>query len=157
MARLLSMMREGEGATTSFPRHVLICDSCPGYFHWQRVHAALAQALPRWTSPFIHLGIAINWLLFAPLGYEPPPDLQARELNGKELAGVQTRRLYLYGTGDDMVDWRDVEDHAARAEEVGVDVRREVFPGSRHVAHVRVDGERYWRAVEETWEGEGRG
>lgn len=31
--------------------------------------------------------------------------------------------------------------------------RLERFEGGRHVAHVRVDGERYWRVVGESWEG----
>lgn len=161
MTRLLAMLRgdSNDDSDTAppeapFPRHVMVCDSCPGYFHWQRFHRAISQALPAWTSPLVHLGIAISWLLSAPLGREPPPNVQARGLNAKPLAAVQARRLYLYGTGDDMVHWGDVEDHAARAAAAGVEVAREVFEGGKHVAHVRVDAERYWRAVKEVWEGD---
>ena len=64
----------------------------------------------------------------------------------------------MYGTGDEAVDWRDVEKHAAEARMIlgdeGGKVRLERFEGGRHVAHVRVDAERYWRVVKEAWEGQ---
>jgi hypothetical protein len=154
MTLLLAMLREDKHEHV-FPRHVMICDSCPGYFHWQRIHRAVAHGLPSWVSPLIHLGIAINWFIGGfLLRRDPPLDRQARGLNDKTLTALQTRRLYLYGTGDEMVDWRDVEDHATRAADTGIDVRKEVFPGCKHVSHARADGERYWRLVKEAWDGE---
>lgn len=147
MTKLMSMM------STPFPKHVMVLDSCPGYFHWQRSHAAFMQTAPFWMSPFIHCFMAINWLLLAPFGREPPPDENAKALNGPALLSVQARRTYLYGTADEMVDWKDVEDHADKAAATGLEVRREVFEGGKHVAHVRVDAGRYWRMVKETWEG----
>ena len=155
MTLLLAMLREDRKHGHVFPRHVMICDSCPGYFHWQRIHRAVSHGLPSWVSPLIHLGLAINWFIGGfLLRRDPPPDRQARGLNDKTLAALQTRRLYLYGTGDDMVDWRDVEDHATRAADAGIDVRREMFPGGKHVSHARADGERYWRLVEQAWDGD---
>jgi len=68
--------------------------------------------------------------------------------------GGEVRRTYIYSEADALVDWRDVESHAAAAVENGFrDVRLEKFEGSMHVAHARADEGRYWRVVRETWEG----
>jgi len=68
----------------------------------------------------------------------------------------EVRRTYIYSEADALVDWRDVESHAAAAVEKGLpsaNVRLEKFEGSMHVAHARADEGRYWRVVRETWEG----
>lgn len=65
----------------------------------------------------------------------------------------ETRRCYIYSEEDELVDWRDVEDHARDAEEKGFVVRREKVVGSGHCAHARGEGgKRYWETVRETWE-----
>lgn len=152
MVRLKEML-EAE-TTVSFPRHVMILDSCPGYFNWSRTHLALAQSLPWWTSPLIHLFLGIQWLTFAPLGYDPLPDANAKAVNDTALLELEPRRTYLFGTGDEMVHWRDVEHHADEAaKKSSTLVRRESFEGGRHCAHVRVDFDRYWKTVKETWVG----
>lgn len=169
-ARLLVHIFSNGGVTTSVhlwhllnynvPRHISIFDSCPGYHTWKRTHHALALPLPRIFSPLVHIVLAIIWLLRAPGGHLPPQDINAAKLNSKARLSGEVRRTYLYGTGDEAVDWRDVERHAAEArtvlgDEGGRRVRLERFEGGRHVAHVRVDGERYWRVVGESWEGKG--
>lgn len=139
------------------PRHVLLMDSCPGYVSWQRSHYAFAASLPWWASPFIHVLIAVFWILYVPWGRLSPMDRNAAGLNVPERVDREVRRTYLYGTGDQAVDWRDVERHAAEVRGVvGKEgegrIRLERFEGGKHVSHVRVDGERYWGAVRETWE-----
>lgn len=151
----------------TFPKHTMIMDSCPGYFHWKRTHSAIMASMPSWASPLIHAGMALNWALTRPWGHENPMDVNAKRLNGGEVRDLQRRRLYVYGTGDAMVDWKDVEWHADEArfgradgkeEPVGkrkgeeLEIRLEKFEGGRHVANVRVDGERYWGAVRTVWE-----
>lgn len=150
VVKLVGMLSQ-EGL--SLPRHVMVMDSCPAYFHWNRTHLAISQVLPSWASPLVHVGMAFNWLLFAPFGYLPPTDENANRINAPEMIALQERRTYVYGDADEVVDWKDVEDHAATAREKGGDVRLEKFDGGRHVAHVRVDAESYWRVVRETWEG----
>lgn len=135
------------------PRHVTVLDSCPGYFHWRSTHRAIAQALPSWTSPLLYVALAVHWLIYRVLRKPLMPDLSAAQLNTKELVGLTPRRVYMYGTGDDMVDWRDVERHAAEARGLGFAVRLERFEGGKHVTHMRTDGDRYWTAVKEAWEG----
>lgn len=134
------------------PRHVTVLDSCPGYFHWRRTHLALSQALPWWASPLVHVALACTWLVSRLRGVPVVTDRTAAALNDAGLVGVAPRRAYMYGTGDEMVDWRDVERHAAEARAAGFEVRLEKFEGGKHVAHVRVDGDRYWRAMKEIWE-----
>lgn len=168
--RLLVHIFSNGGVTTSvhlwhllnynIPRHVSVFDSCPGYHTWKRTHHALALSLPRILSPLVHMVLAIIWLLRSPWGHPPPQDVNAAKLNSRARLSGEVRRTYLYGTGDEAVDWKDVERHAAEARTVLGDegfrrVRLERFEGGRHVAHVRVDGGRYWGAVREGWEGEG--
>ena len=61
-------------------------------------------------------------------------------------------RCYIYSKEDEMVSWENVEEHAAEAEGRGWRVRRELFVGSGHVAHARVDSGRYWGVVQRVWE-----
>ncbi|KAF7554323.1 hypothetical protein G7046_g6849 [Stylonectria norvegica] len=135
------------------PPHIVVMDSCPGFFSWQRNHHAIALGVPWWASPLVHLLILVGWLTYVPWGYGMPQDTNAAVLNTTTWRAGEVRRTYVYGTGDEAVDWRDVEEHGRRAKEAGTEVRMERFEGGRHVAHIRVDGERYWRAVKETWEG----
>lgn len=60
--------------------------------------------------------------------------------------------MYIYSDADRMVDWQEVEDHAADARSRGFVVDLERFEGSGHAAHVRVGGgERYWQIVKDLW------
>lgn len=65
--------------------------------------------------------------------------------------GVHTPRLYLFSRKDRSSPWKEVVHHAKTAEEGGVDVRYELFEESEHVAHMRVEPERYWSSVQEVW------
>jgi hypothetical protein len=73
------------------------------------------------------------------------------KLNDTRLLPTGTRRTYIYSKEDDMVQWRAVEEHAADAQKLGWIVRTEEFEGSRHVAHMALEPERYWGTVKETW------
>ena len=136
------------------PRHVAIFDSCPAYFTWAGTHNAMRPSIPLWATPFVHLIIGIYYAVLWPLGYEPTPDRNARLVNESGMLAIQRRRLYLYGTEDDIVSYVDVEDHAAKAKEAGFEVTKEVFANSKHVAHIRVDPERYWSTVQAFWRGQ---
>ncbi|KAI9155355.1 hypothetical protein HJFPF1_07937 [Paramyrothecium foliicola] len=107
-----------------------------GYFHWMRTHRALSQAVPRFVSPLMHLVMAVAWLVGKSRGRIPPVNENAQTINAKQLVSCESRRLYLYGTADEMVDWRDVEDHARIASERGFVVRMEKFERGKHVAHI---------------------
>ncbi|KAK1143398.1 hypothetical protein N8T08_006726 [Aspergillus melleus] len=59
------------------------------------------------------------------------------------------RRCYIYSDADELVNWMDIEAHAAEAQSKGWVVRREKFDGSPHVSHMRADPQRYWEIVSE--------
>ncbi|KAM6504054.1 Eukaryotic protein of unknown function (DUF829) domain containing protein [Amanita muscaria] len=62
-------------------------------------------------------------------------------------------RLYIYSTTDDLVPWQDVESHAKDAERTYSNVSKERFEGSMHVSHLKHDPDRYWRIVQDAWNG----
>jgi hypothetical protein len=58
----------------------------------------------------------------------------------------------MYSEVDQLVNHRDVDEHADHAESKGyVIVWREKFKDSQHVAHARTYPDRYWSLVRETW------
>ncbi|TFA97606.1 hypothetical protein CCMA1212_006131 [Trichoderma ghanense] len=147
--------RDAAGNRLVIPRYALCLDSCPGNFVWQSTHRALLQSLPRWTSPLVHMVIAIAWLIYKLRLTRPAQNLNAEALRRQSLLPRETRRTYLYGTADAVISWQHVEDHARRAESSGFKVRKERFEGGEHVSLVRKESQRYWQAVKETWEGDG--
>ncbi|KAJ3509361.1 hypothetical protein NM208_g15679 [Fusarium decemcellulare] len=96
-------------------------------------------------------------MYYIPWGRTEPQEANALAINTTERISRETRRAYLYGDADQSVGWEDVEAHGRQAKERGALVRMEKFIGGAHVAQVRVDGERYWRVVKETWEGKDAG
>lgn len=73
------------------------------------------------------------------------------KLNTKELFGTSTPRLYLYGHKDDMVNWKDVEDHVAEAKTKGYVVEHESFEDTGHVSHLVKHEKEYLDAVQKLW------
>ncbi|KAH6621672.1 hypothetical protein B0J18DRAFT_369149 [Chaetomium sp. MPI-SDFR-AT-0129] len=157
--------------TDTLPPYTLLLDSSPGTFRYGPAYLAFTAGLTgRATrfllAPVFHALCAWYWLIHVVIGRGKTGPLAVVGTalnwnggdgdgngNGKSVAQAELRRTYVYGEGDKLVDWRDVEAHAAEAERKGFAVRREKFEGSAHVAHVRVDADRYWRVVTETWEG----
>ncbi|PHH84803.1 hypothetical protein CDD83_1346 [Cordyceps sp. RAO-2017] len=135
------------------PRYVLLLDSCPGYFRWRNTHRALVQTLPWWTSPLMHVAIAVACVYHGLRRLPAAQNQNARALRAPQLISHECRRTYLYGTADDMVDYRDIEDNAREAEDAGFAVRMERFDGAKHVAISRAQPVRYWGAVQESWDG----
>lgn len=77
-----------------------------------------------------------------------------RALNDDKLWDVVgTPRTYVFSQADDLIHWRDIEDHAAdAADRLGVTSMLVRYKGSGHCAHTREDEECYWNAVRRTWE-----
>ncbi|ENH74126.1 Transmembrane protein 53 [Fusarium oxysporum f. sp. cubense race 1] len=125
------------------PRHAVVMDSCPGYFHWKRDHHVLSTGFPPFFSPLVWVFLGFAWVYYKLwLGVEPHT-AYASALNTPERISRETMRAYLYGDADLSVGWEDVESHAQQAKDNGAVVRTEKFAGGAHVAHVRVDADRY--------------
>lgn len=148
---MLWNMLKAEAAAERIPLHVTVMDSCPGYGRWDTSYHAMSLLFPFWLSPLAHLVVGVFWLIFVPTGVGLPQDNNANAFNETIRMQRELRRTYTYGTGDKAVAWQDVEAHAKEAGARGLNVRMEAFEGAAHVSHARVDPERYWRIVNETW------
>ncbi|RGP59113.1 transmembrane protein 53 [Fusarium sporotrichioides] len=135
------------------PRHAVVMDSCPGYFHWKRDHHVISLDFPWFMSPLIWAIMAVGWLYCILILGAIPHKPNATALNTSQRISRETARVYLYGDADLSVSFEDIESHAVEAKKNGANVRTELFKGGTHVAHVRVDANRYWKVVRETWEG----
>ncbi|KAM0361560.1 hypothetical protein ACHAO7_009009 [Fusarium culmorum] len=137
----------------SIPRYAVVMDSCPGYFHWKRDHHVISLDFPWFMSPFIWVIMAVGWLYCVLILGAIPHKPNATALNTSPRISRETMRAYLYGDADLPVSFEDIEFHALEAKKNGAKVRTELFKGGTHVAHVRIDADRYWKVVQETWEG----
>lgn len=146
------------GDATVLPAHVKIFDSSPGRFGFKRGVAAMTAGVKAWWQraiavPFFWLVYICFWLPGFLLRRPDMFDITWAAHNDRQGNNPrESRRTYIYSKSDALVDFRHVEGHSKEAEEKGFQVRRELFEGSAHVAHMRADPERYWRIVQETWE-----
>lgn len=74
------------------------------------------------------------------------------KINGVGLVDRKAKRLYVYSTIDELVGWRDVENHAEGARKNGTDVTTLKEYTTKHVQHLVLDGERYWETIGKLWE-----
>ncbi|TVY43093.1 Transmembrane protein [Lachnellula subtilissima] len=139
------------------PVSAQIFDSTVGRASYEATVRAFSLGLPKniiahLLSVFILrmlLGLYILGNLL--LGKEDLVEAARRALNDKTLLDLDTPRLYIYSVADDMVAWQDVEEHAKDAKRLGYTVYMEKYQDSGHAAHMLVDAERYWGAVDRLW------
>ncbi|KAH8166374.1 hypothetical protein CIB48_g1853 [Xylaria polymorpha] len=133
------------------PPHVTVFDSSPGTYSIPRtvafVGVSLSSSLQRLLAAPILYALAALWSASIALGL-------SRDV-GDGGNAAEVRRVYIYSPGDALIDYRDVEAHAAEAESRGFSVALERYEGSAHVAHVRKDEGRYWEIVERIVAGRG--
>ncbi|KAI2468460.1 hypothetical protein F4781DRAFT_270526 [Annulohypoxylon bovei var. microspora] len=142
----------------AFPLHTAVYDSCPGLYSFSSVYSVFmvnfSSFLARLVAaPFIAAFVACFWIWHRPLRMISGEDFLSTNCgihNDMDLV-KQTNRSYIYGKADAMVGWRHVERHADQAAVKGLAVRKEVFERSPHVSHMRTDGDRYWKIVQEAW------
>jgi len=142
----------------ALPTHTTIFDSCPSikYHHSSAVSAVLtgfpsnlARLLVWACVQLVSLSVLIRIYL---LRFPDPYVLWSGWHNDRGRVR-ETQRVYMYSDVDPFVPRVDIERHADDAEKAGFRVRREVFWGSKHVAHARGEPERYWGVVGEVLEG----
>ncbi|KAH7149787.1 hypothetical protein B0J13DRAFT_583269 [Dactylonectria estremocensis] len=141
------------GGDKFIPRYVVIMDSCPGLWTYKRDYHVAASSLPGWAWPLAHVFMVMSWLLWISWGRRGPHEINAENLNASSFTSREVRRTYVYGTEDRAVGWDHVEAHGEEARKRGVVVRMEKFQGGEHVSLVRLDADRYWDIVKETWSG----
>jgi len=139
------------------PVTAMILDSTPGKATYAATIRAFAVGLPK--NIFLRMfGLLLLRVLFVAFvlshtltGTDNMVDRIRKELNDKRLFDEKAPRMYIYSEGDDMVDWRFVEEHAAEAKQIGYKVDMEEFGTSGHAAHVLLDAGRYWGTVQRLW------
>ncbi|KAJ5305958.1 hypothetical protein PENANT_c015G06281 [Penicillium antarcticum] len=145
---------------TSLPISSMILDSAPGKSTLRSGLKAFSYALPRmWILRLLGKAMLFALLVFFKLVHVfsvslDPISLARKVINDTSLMQAANpekalTRCYIYSDTDELVDWRDTESHAVEAEAHGWVVRRELFKGSAHVAHMKVDPDRYWGIVKE--------
>jgi len=139
----------------ALPTTATICDSMPGRIRMQAQARAFMVALPqsvilRTIATFI---MYITYPLFR-LRYifaaDPVEEIRLA-LNDKTLFDLEAPRVYIYSEADDMVESKDVEEHADAAAKLGVTVSREKYLTSGHAAHMIQNPKRYWSIVQKLW------
>lgn len=158
-AMLVLVFSNGGAATlcelSPLPPHVTVFDSAPGRFQYRRsVTAFTLGQRDCWRLVLAHARAALYWVRTWVFGQAGVLERtwRAHHVRAEGNAG-EVGRVYVYSRADRLVDWRDVEEHAARAREGGFEeVRLEEFEGTAHVAHVRGDEGRYWGVVREAWD-----
>jgi hypothetical protein len=191
--------------TTRLPLGAQILDSTPGRPSFSRASTAFARAMPGQSNPlvtkvlapplakgvvgFIWAGLYLRGSLSADGGDEGDKKRKRggfveetrRALNDESLWDVRgMARTYLFGEGDEVVWWRDVQAHAVesakqaggergkggedggweeggeRGDRAGTGVGSLVvrFKRTEHCAHIKgvVNGAVYWAAVRKTWD-----
>jgi hypothetical protein len=139
------------------PISAMVLDSTPGRATYEATIKAFAVGLPmniivRFVGILLLRFFYGLYRLVYLLGAEIDAVEQARQdLNSKSLMGIDTPRLYIYSTADEMVDWHFVEEHMAEAQSVGYVVDSEKYLASGHCGHMMKDSERYWGATERLW------
>lgn len=164
LRRVLSRLHESMPATTSGPRipTALVLDSAPSA---NLLSLAINIFAP--DNPVMHMlslpPLLVLYVIFSTTvrlsGY-PPLLRELREtLNTPGLLPTVTPdtdptampRLYIYSDGDRVTPAHEVEAHIGEARARGFEVRVERFDRTSHVAHMREDPARYWRAVNRLW------
>jgi hypothetical protein len=147
----------GEGDDERLPRHVTIFDSSPGVWHMSRAVAFVSVGLPHiqrmLAAPFLYTFAAI-WSCAVAVGLLDDSLGKWYTSHNDEVGNAsEVRRVYVYSREDVLIDYEDVERHAAEAKASGFEVRLDRYEGSAHVAHLRKDEGKYWGIVERIVEG----
>lgn len=147
----------GPNEDKRLPRHATIFDSSPGLFRISGGVAFVSAGLSKFqrliAAPVLY-ALAVLWVISMAVGIFPDSLTEWYWAhNHSEGNTAEVRRAYIYTPSDPLIDFRDVERHAAEAKTEGFSVALEKFVGSAHVAHVRKDEGRYWEIVRRTVEG----
>ncbi|KAH7915584.1 hypothetical protein BJ138DRAFT_1169779 [Hygrophoropsis aurantiaca] len=139
----------------------IVLDSCPSGATFNSIRRAFTAAVPspavRYLAIVFSYGLHLFHSLFWVLSGKQIDRLEVlkRDLFNPHVLpwmDSKTPRLYIYSRGDAVIPWTQVEEHVNASKENGLNVHSELFQDSQHVAHMRANPERYWRAVIDVWE-----
>jgi hypothetical protein len=135
----------------------LALDSAPGKADWPRGWRAMKVGLPKgilWFPAALLMGIVFlfTWIWVRVLKLSNLVDEARHCLSEFDVMDRTSKRLYLYGTKDKLIDPRIVEMEVRKARDLGLEVS--IYKNERdpHVQYMIHDGERYWKAIEALWD-----
>lgn len=140
------------------PINALIIDSAPGRPDFKRSIVAFQTQLPKqlvlfWLGSLLVYLYMISAFVMGRVFARPPVTMHVwNDLNNPKIVDQRAKRLYVYSKEDALIGWNDVEAHAADATRQGYRIELEQFTGSKHVAHLVKDKDRYWSAVKRLWD-----
>ncbi|EEH17268.1 hypothetical protein PABG_07355 [Paracoccidioides brasiliensis Pb03] len=132
------------------PIKSMLLDSAPGRSTFARGAKAFSYALPNLFLARI-LGMCLIWVALVTFWavYKikrvfPPIEASRDLINNPKFISIRAARCYVYSKVDELIYWKDVEEHAAEATGKGWRVSTEIFDAP-HVGNMRADPERYWK------------
>lgn len=144
----------------SISAQCLILDSLPGGSKLGPALQSFIGTIPSvWIRAAITLPLVLLWVYVMTTSLitgKPDPWSHLRAgINEPQFLpwlNKKTPRAYFFSQEDDIVNFKDITAHAELAKELGFNVTTEEFSGSGHVAHARIEPERYWGIVQGMWE-----
>lgn len=142
--------------TNTFAARAIVVDSAPGISTLRTaINAFTADVKSRFGRFIVSIIICVfyvrdvfwNWIIKR----ESRTVTLRRFLTESGAIGKDTKRLYLYSDGDELVQSSSVEDHIRDMKELGYNVKSRNFGKTRHVGHMRANPELYWEEVQEIW------
>jgi len=141
----------------ALPATAIVIDSAPGRSRYQGAVLAFKPALPKNPILFgigvglIHAVLSSILLYRYLFSHEDVIEWMRGKLNDPKYFSQEAPRIYIYSETDELVEWRDIEDHAAESEKLGLRVQLVKFDNSRHVAHAIADSDKYWTTISNAW------
>lgn len=135
------------------PLKSMVLDSAPGKASFSVTVKVLSYLIPKsgilriLGMVSIYVFAVVYWIVRRIGRMKDAVILSRQAINDASLVPGEIERCYIYSDKDELVGWRDVEEHSTEAERKGWVVTREKFVGAPHVGHMRVDPERYWRII----------
>lgn len=99
----------------------------------------------------ITLGSFLAKILYILIRKQHPVIALRAKMIDTTLFNIRAPRVYIYSKEDRMVSWKAVEEHVAESRAKGYQATGEEFKGSKHVAHMMMDPERYWGIIGKLW------
>lgn len=152
-------MLRNHGVVGKRPPVAIVFDSMPGLMDLRGTWRALTAPVKSKLLKFL-LVLPFGALYYASAAFtiltrtEPLLVRLRNALNEERLLPWMTKdtsRLYVFSDTDKLVQHKAVLEHIVQARALGLNAQGVEFKGSPHVAHMRQNPARYWKAVEDTW------
>lgn len=147
----------------AMPHTLFVMDSTPGgtnltWANLKRWSRAMALGTAKWF-PWPFVATQSIWAFFLLLNtfylwvrrQQQAGTWSRIAANQEAFATKAARRLYMFSKDDDLIGYKDIENHASDSKTLGYIVDTKEFTGSGHVGHMRLHPDEYWAAIQQSW------